>query len=450
MVGSRRLTDLGSSVIERVSGFLGDDGHPLLVAVSGGADSAVLAWAVTEVRREARAIHVHHGWPGSDRMEETALAVADRLGLELERVRVCTVGPGSPEGEARVARYEAFGRAVREGELIATAHTLSDQAETVLGNLIWGAGLDGLRGIHRRRESLIRPLLDVTRSETRELARLLDLPFGDDPANHDDAFRRVRIRRALAAWERQLAPGIAVRLADMAALVERDLDLLEQTIEGVRIEKDEGAVRIPAPVLRTLPPALAARLVRRGLRALGGGYPGARRDVETVMRTAREGTPGWVTGGHPVIRAGTYVQVGSSSATTADEPLGWKIDRPVRWGSWTWEARQLDGRTSAFPFSTWRQVFDGRMFAGERPIIRRCVREDRIAMRRGRKRVLDAIAEAGMAPADRSEWPLLEVDGRVVWIPGVRRAYSGWVTADSTSYVLVSVTWEARWKPVGY
>ncbi|MCY4368908.1 MAG: tRNA lysidine(34) synthetase TilS [bacterium] len=449
MVGSRRLTSLGASVVERVSRFLGNDRRPLLVALSGGADSAVLAWAIQKDAREARAIHVHHGWPDSDRMEAAAVAVADHLDIEMERVRVDAVGPGSPEGEARRARYQAVRRIVREGELIATGHTLTEQAETVLGNLIWGSGLDGLRGIHRRRNNLVRPLIEVSRAETRELACLLGIPFGDDPANYDVAFRRVRIRRALAEWERQLAPGMAVRLADVARLVEGDLGLLEQFSAGQRIEQADGAVRIPAPILRTLPPALGARVVRRGLRALGGGHPGTRRDVDTVLRAARDGTPGWVGGGHLVTRAGSYVQIGSSPPI-ADGPLGWSILRPVRWGEWTWEASQFNGRPDSFPFTAWRQVFDGRVFAGEQPVIRRPVPDDRIAMRIGHKRVLDAMAEAGMTAADRSEWPLLEVGGRVVWIPGVRRAYAGWVTADTMSYVLLSATREATWRPVGY
>ena len=449
MAGSRRLTRLGSSVVERVGRFLDGEDRPLLVALSGGADSAVLAWALREDGRRVRAVYVHHGWPGSDSLEVGATAVASRLGIELERVRVDTAGPGSPEGEARRARYQALDSICREGELLATGHTLTDQAETVLGNLIWGAGLDGLRGIHRRRSNLVRPLIEVSRRESRELAFLLQLPFVDDPANRDHAFRRVRIRRALAAWERQLAPGIADRLAELAGLVEGDLELLEQLGAGMRIEETEGAVRIPAALLRILPDALAARVVRRGLRILGGGYPGTRRDVEAVLQAARGGSTGWVGGGYRIARSGSYVQIGTGPAMSrwAGATL---IDGPIRWGEWTFDAREFSGLPGAFPLSAWRQIFDSRLFATGRPRVRSAHPDDRIAMRRGRKRVMDALAEAGIAAADRSAWPLLELDGEVLWVPGVRRAYSGWVTADTMSYVEMSGTREARWKPVGY
>ncbi len=449
MVGSRRLTRLGSSIVERVHTCLGDPRCPVMVALSGGADSAALAWAVGRSGRRVRALHVHHGWPGSDRMESAALAIASRLDLELRRVRVDATGSGSPEEEARRARYEALYRMADEGELIATGHTLDDQAETVLGNVIWGTGLDGLRGIHRRRGALIRPLLAVGRSETRELACLLDLPFHDDPANFDHAFRRVRIRRVLADWERRLTPGITARLADMAGLAAGDIELLEQLAADIRIEQQDGAVRIPAALLRTLPPALAVRVVRRGLRILREGLPGSGSDVEAVLRTAREGVSGWVGGGYQVTRSGAYVQIGRSSSDVHEE-IGWDMTVPIRWGEWTWQAWESPRRPAAFPLSGRLQVFDSSLFEGREPVIRQLRSDDRLAMRRGHKRAAQALAEAGIPPEDRPVWPVLELGERVVWIPGVRRAYTGWVTPDTMNYVLISAKRETRWTPAGY
>ena len=420
-----------------------------MVALSGGADSAVLAWAVREEGRAARAVHVHHGWPGSDRMESAAAAVADRLQIDLERVRVDASGPGSPEAEARYARYAALEQSARPGEQVATGHTLTDQAETVLGNLMWGSGLDGLRGVHRRRKNVVRPLLDVTRDETRELAFLLGLPFVDDPANHDDSFRRVRIRRSLAAWERSLTPGIGARLAELARLVETDLGFLDELSGGVRIEEGDGTVRIAAAVLRTLPPALAGRVIRRALREVGGGYPGTRRDVEVVLGVAREGGGARISGGRAVGRTGAHVRIGVGSRTGGSS-LRWDMDGTIRWGGWTWEAQEYPGRPEAYPFSAWRQVFDVSALGRRRAVVRPATSDDRIAMRRGHKRVSDAMAEAGIGPDDRKGWPVLEVDGRMTWIPGVRRAYAGWVTDDTMGYVLVSATREETWKPLGY
>lgn len=455
MAGSRRLKRLATDVVARVSRALAENGlaenrSPLLVAVSGGADSAVLAWAVREGGGPVRAVHVHHGWPASDRMEASAEAVAAQLRMDLAVVRVDATGPGSPEAVARTVRYAALEDQARAGELIATGHTSTDQAETVLGNLAWGAGLDGLRGIHRRRGPLVRPLLEVSSEETRELAVLLRLPFVDDPANEDQAYRRVRIRRALGGWERSVAPGIGLKLAEMARLVETDLDFLDSLAAGVPIETLDGAVRAPAAVLRTLPPAVAARAARRALRAAGGGYAGARRDVDALMQVARRGGSARTSGGLPVTRVGATVRVGARRSSGPYEPVDWSVAGRVAWGSWTWEADEGSGRPHAYPLSPWRQVFDVSVFSEQTALIRRVRRDDRVAMRNGRKGAREAMAEAGIPGQERDSWPVLEVDGRVLWIPGVRRAFSDWVTSDTIGHVLVSATREGTWKPAGY
>jgi tRNA(Ile)-lysidine synthetase-like protein len=163
MVGSRRLSELTDRVLQAVRKGLESDQSPLVVALSGGADSAVLAWATRELDIGARAVHVNHGWPASDRMAEASRAIASVLQLDYEVVVVDTTGPGSSEAVARTARYRALEEVRAPEELVATAHTLTDQGETVVGNLMWGTGLDGLAGIHPRRGSVIRPLLAVTR-----------------------------------------------------------------------------------------------------------------------------------------------------------------------------------------------------------------------------------------------------------------------------------------------
>ena len=449
MVGSRRLERLGSEVASLVGQALGDDTGRLVVALSGGADSAVLAWALQECGRSPRAVHVHHGWPGSDRMESAAREVADRLRLGLAVLRVDTSGPGSPEAVARQARYEALRRQLGAGERIATGHTLDDQAETVLGNLLWGSGLDGLRGIQRSGPGLVRPLLEVTRMQTRELAALLGLPFADDPANQDASYRRVRIRRALAGWERTLAPGIGRRLADLARLVETDVAFLERAGASAKVESVGGSVRMAASEIRTLPPALAARAVRRALRTLGEGYPGGRRDVDVVLRAAFDGKEGRITGGHRVARVGAYVMIGSEDRPAVPPPVPLSMGRAIRWGAWNWEAREHPGRPEAFPLSRWRQVFDARVLPWGEAVVRPVVDDDRIAMARGGKRVADALSEARIPLDERAGWPVLAVGGEVLWVPGVRRAYRGWVDEDTMGYVLVEATREDRWKPVG-
>ena len=448
MVGSRRLIALTERVLAAVDSAMGNDLPAVVVALSGGADSAVLAWSLIELERPARAVHVHHGWPDSDRMADAARDVAGRVGMTLSTRAVDTSASGSPEAVARQARYEALGDDRTDREVVATAHTRTDQAETLVGNLMWGSGVDGLRAIHRRNDWLVRPLLDVPREEVRELAVLLGLPFVDDPANADVRFRRIRIRRALASWEADLAPGVTDRLASTADLVSEEVALLDRQVAGIAIESEVGAVRIATGIIRSLDPALAARVVRRGLRKLNDGSPGSQADVDVVIAVANGGPPGQITGGHRVERSGAYVQMGGSATPEEPGALRWELPGVAHHGGWSWTAQAFDGVPTVLPMSRWIQVFDASLFDRQPSSLRLLRTDDRIAMRDGRKLARDALAEAGISPDERAGWTSLVAGGEIVWVPGARRAYAGWVSGDTTRYLVISAQRERRWTPV--
>ena len=157
-------------------------------AVSGGPDSLALLVLACESGCEVTAWHVDHGLrPNSAAEAEVVAQAAARWGAAFEaRTAQCEPGPNL-EARARQARY----RVLPEGVL--TGHTADDQAETVLLNLMRGAGLDGLAGIDPAR----RPLLALRRSETQALCGSLDLEPVQDPSNLDPAHRRNRIRHEM-------------------------------------------------------------------------------------------------------------------------------------------------------------------------------------------------------------------------------------------------------------
>ncbi len=442
MAGSSRLTDLAARVTEAVAHSVLRHSGGIVGAVSGGADSAVLAWALVEAGAGVTLVHVHHGWEASDVMARAAAEIAASLDLPLHIERVDTTAPGSAEAVARAARYEALAE-VAGDRMVATGHTSTDQAETVVGHLMWGSGLDGLRGIHRRTERLVRPLLDLSRAEIRELAALLDLPFRDDPANQQTRFRRVRIRRALAEWERRLAPGMSKRLTAMAGLVAEDLASLEPEFSTLRLSA--GSVAIPAGVLRTVARPQAARLVRHALRSLTG-HPGSLADIETVLDVAASGGAGEVGGGHRVERHGALVRIGADPSDPPRAEL-WDLEGERRWGGWSWTAAWHSGRPDVFPLSPWTQVFDEEVAAAGSAVLRSVEPGDRLAMRSGSKDARQALAEAHIPPSDRDGWPLLEIGGRAMWLPGVRRADAGWVSDHTRRYLVVTAQREGTWKP---
>ncbi|WP_436970741.1 tRNA lysidine(34) synthetase TilS [Micromonospora rifamycinica] len=226
--------------VRRALTGLSADG-PVLVACSGGADSLALAVATAFVTsrlgRSAGLVTVDHGLQAGS--VERAAAVAEwagRVGFDpVEAVPVTVAGrPGGPEAAARQARYQALTDAARRHRAAAVllGHTRDDQAETVLLALARGAGPRGLAGMPARRDvagvPLLRPLLDVTREQTRGACAALGLVPWQDPHNTDPSYARARVRAdALPALVAALGAGVRDNLARTARLLAADTAALD-------------------------------------------------------------------------------------------------------------------------------------------------------------------------------------------------------------------------------
>ena len=262
-----------------------------MCAVSGGADSLALLVLAVAAGGDVTAVHVDHGLrPGSAEEADVVAAAAARFGARCRRVRV-EVAPGpNLEARARAARYAALPPDV------ATGHTADDVAETVLLNLLRGAGLDGLApllGDDPARPQ--RPLLRLRRAETRALCADLGLTPVEDPSNDDPTHLRNRIRHELLPLLDKLAErDVAAVLARQAALLRDDADLLDEL--AVALDPTD------ARALAAAPPALARRAVRRWLR---GEHPPDAAAVERVLAVARnQAVACEVAGGRRVRRSG--------------------------------------------------------------------------------------------------------------------------------------------------
>ncbi|MXX00268.1 MAG: tRNA lysidine(34) synthetase TilS [Acidimicrobiia bacterium] len=297
----RRLAQLFTDIAKRVEFHPG----PLVIALSGGADSAAAAWLLAREERVVRAVHVNHSLPHSSIMAEAARSISTKLGMDLEEI---SIHPGAESEDAmRTARYRALDGHSRPDEVVITAHTADDQAETVLHNLLRGAGLDGIAGIPPRRGRFHRPLLAVWRSETRELATLSGLPWEDDPQNDDPRYLRNRIRRRLMPQlEAEYQPRLREGLVRMSSLAGVDLSQLESLAARTPIRTTaDGAVELSCAGLIELPPAISSRVVRRALRRVRGPHAGAEAEVHRVLEVARKKTRRTeLEGGITVIRSG--------------------------------------------------------------------------------------------------------------------------------------------------
>lgn len=251
------------------------EGAPLLlVGLSGGADSLALAAATAfEAPRaglRAGAVVVDHALqPGSEAVAERAAQKARELGLEPVLVlRVELRAADGPEADARSARYGAFERALADtgASGILLAHTLDDQAETVLLGLARGSGPTSLHGMAATSGPYLRPLLGLRRADTVAFCSDSGLEPWHDPHNVDPAYARVRVRgTVLPVLERELGPGVAEALArtadqlreDSAALDEMVLEFIEEICEPA-----EAGIAVSAAALAANPAALRQRVIR--------------------------------------------------------------------------------------------------------------------------------------------------------------------------------------------
>lgn len=199
-------------------------GTDVACAVSGGADSLALLVLAVAAGCRAHAVHVDHGLrPDSWSEGDVVAQAAERLGASYEQVRV-KVPPGPDlEARARRARYQAL------PEGVMTGHTADDQAETLLLNLLRGAGLDGMRAMRvvGGPRGARRPILALRRHETAELVRLSGLRMVDDPSNSDPRFKRNRVRHEVLPLLADVAGRDPVPLmARTAQLLGQDADYL--------------------------------------------------------------------------------------------------------------------------------------------------------------------------------------------------------------------------------
>jgi tRNA(Ile)-lysidine synthase len=257
-------------------------GRSLLVAVSGGQDSLCLLRLLLDLQPkwgwQLAIAHCNHRW----RSDADANAAQVEQLAQTCKVPYCSATATeslSSEAAARDWRYRALtGLAEAQGcAAIVTGHTLSDRAETVLYNLIRGSGTDGLQALSWQRSltptlDLVRPLLNVTRSETGEFCELLALPVWEDSTNQDWRYARNRIRQQLIPdLQAHFNPQVETALAQTAELLRADVAYLEQQTDLLwvaAIDSPDSSGKIRRSVLQSAPLALQRRVMRRWLQQI--------------------------------------------------------------------------------------------------------------------------------------------------------------------------------------
>lgn len=259
------------------------DGDRVLVAVSGGPDSVALLAALHKLRQrlgiELAVAHLNHGLRGDDADQDErfvqGLAKRRRLPFRSHKADVAArkrSGGGSLEEVARTARYAFLRRAAKDldANVIAVGHTADDNAETLLMNLLRGAGLRGLAAIPISRPEgdlrLVRPLLEVTRTEVLDFLHRQGLNFRTDETNADTTLTRNRIRaELLPQLAREYNPAVTSLLAGAAEQLRDVAELISAQVQRAAerfVEPDDDGFTLPLRAVRQMPRAVRTELLR--------------------------------------------------------------------------------------------------------------------------------------------------------------------------------------------
>ena len=412
------------------------------VAVSGGADSVGLLRALhaeaVEIGLVLAVAHVHHGIRGAEADEDHRFVaeLAQGLGSEywVHRVQTPAVAREKKqtlEEAARELRYAWFRELLAQGkaDVVATAHTLDDQAETVLHRLLRGAWTEGLGGIHPvvrcARGVILRPFLETRREEIRVRLRELGQAWREDATNEDTTYTRNRIRHALMPRLAEYNPQIAEQLAHLATIARDEeswweaelarllpgLVLPGKPVRGggraVSTHPEEGSAGMELERLRALAPAMRRRILRAAAKQLGCGLNFEQTQRLMAMCEA-DGAK------KQELAADLWAEKSARELRLVRKSSGGREDAVAPMEV------PIPGDASGFGVRLRVAVAAGAAVEGT-AVLRAPKAGDRVKIRysRGEKPLKEIFERMQVEAEARKTWPVLEWQGRIVWMKGV-------------------------------
>lgn len=287
-------------MIDRVTEFIEthkmlNENDKVIVGVSGGADSVCLLFMLTEIKKklpvELIAVYVEHGLRGleSEADGQFVEELCRSWQIQFERYqyqagKIARERKLSVEEAGREIRYQAFGKALKKyhADKIAVAHNKNDQGETILMNLFRGSGLKGIGGITPVRDSVIRPLLCLTRMEIEQVLEQEKIPYRIDSSNNEDYYTRNKVRMHIIPYvEKEINNKAVEHLARSSAQMQCIESYLQRQAEAARREvskKSDGVIKINCRDFLVLDPVIQGYLLYQSVEEITG----ARKDIQAI------------------------------------------------------------------------------------------------------------------------------------------------------------------------
>jgi tRNA(Ile)-lysidine synthase len=408
-------------------------GEPLLVMLSGGADSVCLLDCAVTLGARVSALHVNYGLrEESDADAQHCRRLCEALGVPLTVERVSLPEGGNLQAEARDRRYALAERHAPPGSDYAAAHTASDQAETVLYRLAVSPGRRALLGMEPRRGRLVRPLLNATREDTRAHCRARGLDWVEDASNSDPRFARARVREQLLPGLRELNPSAELNIVETSRLLRDEAEVLDAAVDDALIRLGEVAPAIDD--LRALPPGLARLVLRRLAEAASGGtYSLSRAHAQEILELGERGGSASLDLGGGLRAVAEYGTLRFTRDPDAPPPPPAKLLVPgsARFGDWEVSAALGEGGEALLAAEPLGHALTVRSWHdGDRM---------RPAGLGGTKTLQDLFTDRKVPRALRHSLPVVTTEGgEIVWVAGVAVGESFKAAPGETDLVSLS------------
>jgi len=447
-------------------------GDCIVVAVSGGPDSTALLHVLHALSEGGGirlvAAHANHGFRPRESAEEAALVrqwCAD-LGVacvtaELDIPAVIAARGGNAQAVAREKRYAFLHEtaSLHGASRIALAHHLDDQAETVLMRLLRGTGLSGLSGMAlKRREKnveLIRPFLRMKKSDIIRYCEARGIAYCVDSSNAKTVYFRNAVRLDVLPTLERYNPNVAESLVRLAEISAEESDYLDRAAEAefrAKVRVTAHGCTMERQALLDLHVALQRRLIKLILNYLAlEKVPTAFERIEGMRKAALDGSPS-----NAVIEAGMGIRCireydmlrWTNASGGHDAPVAYEYalgpeaaSLSIPEASATLTLTWTDGEGAQRPSGRDEAVFDAEGVAFPLAVRnRRPGDRMRVIGLNGTKKVQDMFVDGKVAPQDRDRIPLVwDAEGRLLWIPGVRRSSISPVTPESSRVVRLTL-----------
>ncbi len=277
-------------------------GNKIIVGVSGGADSMALLSFLVNIRHTFSlsliVVHVNHMLRGQESDDDARFVhrycYINKIPFELITKDIALMSKReslSTEDAGRIVRYKAFYNALEKhnADKIAVAHTINDQAETLLLHLVRGAGLKGMGAMQVLRDQIIRPLIECSRDQTEDYCLKNGIDYRTDSTNSQVVYARNNVRLGLIPYlKKEFNPNIISTLSVTASILRDDNDFMEETIKDlypkIAYKDNKGAVMIETEILLAMHTAIRKRIVRDAFKDVSGTLMNlAYKHVESIM-----------------------------------------------------------------------------------------------------------------------------------------------------------------------